>query len=189
MAFAFISEKETGAEGKKLKSDTRLFTPTLFSVSEVAPFTFVHFDIVETTFLGFCDLSPYTAAKGRSLNPECCCTYGNQFSEQILLIFWLFYIGPGNSTTPFIPTLLHSPWPEEEKKLALSTLKLFSLSRSLPSLCPLAAKQQSCFVVVWESVGVVCCSLYPTNQGRRKAWCIAWYLFLPCLRYVSCPAG
>ncbi len=30
---------------------------------------------------------------------------------------------------------------------------------------------------------------YPTNQGRCKAWCIAWYLFLPCLRYVSCPAG
>ena len=30
---------------------------------------------------------------------------------------------------------------------------------------------------------------YPANQGRYIAWYTTWYLFLPCLRYVSCPAG
>ena len=29
----------------------------------------------------------------------------------------------------------------------------------------------------------------PTNHGGYRTWYISWYLFLPCLRYVSCPAG
>ncbi len=32
-------------------------------------------------------------------------------------------------------------------------------------------------------------SANPADLGRHIAWYITWCLFLPCLRYVSCPAG
>ncbi len=164
LSLSFRKRKRERKE-KKWNIKYTSFYPNAFLSNRSSSFHFRSLT-VETTFLGFCDLSPYIAAEGRFWNPECCWSYSNQFSEQILLILWLF-IGPGYSTTPFIPTLLDSPWPEEKKACSVNFETFLPLPIS-PSQCPLAAKQQSCFVVR-ESVGVVCCSLYTYIFVSR--WC------------------
>ncbi len=45
------------------------------------------------------------------------------------------------------------------------------------------------FEVMTSKVKVNSFFAHPINHGGYISWYTTWYLFLPCLRYVSCPAG